>query len=49
MNDGDVYHQNEVEHMLCVEAAAIDAPVQLAAQQRWQAAQKFEYLARSSA
>ena len=36
-------------HMLCVEAAAIDAPVQLAAQQRWQAAQKFEYLARSSA
>lgn len=30
-------------HMLCVEAAAIDAPVLLAPQGRWQAAQRFEH------
>lgn len=29
-------------HMLCVEAAAIDAPVVLAPQERWQAAQRLE-------
>lgn len=33
-------------HMLCVEAAAIDAPVVLAAQGRWQAAQRLEQLPR---
>ncbi len=31
-------------HMLCVEAAAIDAPVLLAPQGRWQAAQRLEHL-----
>ncbi len=33
-------------HMLCVEAAAIDAPVVLAAQGRWQAAQRLAHLPR---
>lgn len=33
-------------HMLCVEAAAIDAPVVLAPQGRWQAAQRLEHLPR---
>ncbi|MET1116916.1 MAG: D-hexose-6-phosphate mutarotase [Comamonas sp.] len=33
-------------HMLCVEAAAIDAPVVLAPQGRWQAAQRLEQLPR---
>lgn len=36
-------------HMLCVEAAAIDTPVLLAPQGRWQAAQRFEHLAASTA
>lgn len=31
-------------HMLCVEAAAIDAPVVLAPQGRWQAAQRLEHV-----
>jgi glucose-6-phosphate 1-epimerase len=30
------------QQMLCVEAAAIDAPVVLAPDQRWKAAQTFE-------
>ena len=34
--------------MLCVEAAAIDAPVVLAPRQRWQAAQRLEHVARSA-
>jgi len=33
-------------HMLCVEAAAIDAPVVLAPQARWRAAQRLEMLPR---
>lgn len=33
-------------HMLCVEAAAIDAPVVLAPQGHWQAAQRLEHLPR---
>ncbi|MCD2512966.1 D-hexose-6-phosphate mutarotase [Comamonas endophytica] len=33
-------------HMLCVEAAAIDAPVVLAPQGRWQAAQRLQHLPR---
>jgi len=36
-------------HMLCVEAAAIDAPVLLAPRGRWQAAQRFEQLVASAA
>lgn len=35
-------------HMLCVEAAAIDAPVVLAPQGRWHAAQRLEHLPRTA-